>query len=466
MKTMTISSSWTDLNERRLDGRPYHSGSTESRVLLKELPVKKNKLIDITKDNNGIFNGPRFARKYVENPDYGVPFLGSTDILLSDLSMLPFLSKSYVADHPNLLIDNGWTLITCSGTIGRMAFARPEMKNMAGSQHFMRVVPDTNKTKPGYLFSFLSSRFGLPMVIGMTYGAIIQHIEPHHIADLPVPELGDVEEKSHQLCVLAAEMRTEASKLLVQAGEIINTEFGFPSKIAFSNRNYSITRTTSLHAKSRLEATYHDWVAQKSDELLNQVKSLGILAKVADLGETGRIKQIFTNEKYGVPFLTSGDLFLLRLAPDRFLSKRLLPEDERWKIEEGDILMARSGQVGGIIGHSVWADKRFESLCVSVDVLHIRAIKGKIPAGYLFAYLNLTDVGYRQLVRAAAGSSIPHISPDDVALLRVPRTDDATEERVSKLVFKAGQFRARAQEKEDEARLLVEKTIEELARHG
>ena len=463
---MTVASSWTDLNGRRLDSRPYHSGAVESRVLLEKLPVRKRKLIDVTENENGIFNGPRFARMYVENPEFGIPFLGSTDILLSDLSMLPLLSKKYVANHPELLIDNGWTLITCSGTIGRMAYARPEMKNMTGSQHFMRVVPDLNKIKPGYLYSYLSSRFGLPMIIGMTYGAIIQHIEPYHIADLPVPDLGDVEEKSHQLCADAAIMRTEATKRFNRAGEIINNAFGFPHKIAFSARNYSITSTSSFVARSRLEATYHDWVAKKSDELLGQVVSSDILGKIAATGETGRIKQIFVEKRYGVPFLTSGDLFLLRLDPERFLSKKLLPVDESWKILEGDILIARSGQVGGIIGHCVWADKRFEDLCVSVDVLRLRAKKGEILPGYLFAYLNLTDVGYRQLIRTAAGSSIPHLSPNDVALLRVPRTDDATEKIINDLVFEAGQLRADAQEKEDAARLLVEDAIEELANHG
>ena len=63
-----------------------------------------------------------------------------------------------------------------------MAFARPDMDGMASSQHFMRVA---EKIPPRYLYAYLSSKFGVPLVVDGTYSAIIQHI-----ADLLVPKLG------------------------------------------------------------------------------------------------------------------------------------------------------------------------------------------------------------------------------------------------------------------------------------
>ncbi|MEL7657833.1 MAG: restriction endonuclease subunit S [Bacillota bacterium] len=463
MRTMTVPRNWMDLNGRRLDSRPYFSGATEAKVILEKLPVAKDDLYKLTENEDGIFNGPRFARQYVDDPDFGVPFLGSTDILLADLSLVPFLSKKYIQKHPELLIKEGWTLITCSGTIGRMAFARREMHGAAGSQHFMRVVPDEGKIKPGYLYSFLSSKYGLPMIIGMTYGAIIQHIEPHHIKDLPVPRLGEIEIECHNLCSKAAEMRTLANEKLHEASSIINNALGFPSKISIKTRNFSITKACSKETSSRLEATFHDWVARQSDALLDNVPSTSDFHTVASFGETGRMTQVFVSKEYGVPFITSKELFLLRLDPDRFLSRKLLPEDESWKVEEGNILIARSGQVGGIIGHCVWADKRFENVCVSVDVIRLKA-KNILP-GYLFAYLNLTDIGYRQMVRTAAGSSIPHLFAEYLKYLRIPRTDEGTEKIINELVFEAGKLRAEAQTCEDNARKIVEYAIEEMS-HG
>ena len=80
-----------------------------------------------------------------------------------------------------------------------MAYARPDMDGMACSEDVLRVVPDPDRILPGYLYAFLSSKFGVPLVVGGTYGAIIQHIEPHHIANLPVPRLGEeIEARAHR----------------------------------------------------------------------------------------------------------------------------------------------------------------------------------------------------------------------------------------------------------------------------
>lgn len=456
-----IPSAWLENNGRRLDCGPYMSGAVEAKELLKR--HKTEVLSGLTAGHNGgIFNGPRFPRVYVDDPTNGVPFLGSTDILDADLSNVSLLSKKQVEANPALVLDEGWTLITCSGTIGRMAYARSDMKGMAGSQHFMRVAPDITKITPGYLYAYLSSRFGVPIVVSGTYGAIIQHIEPHHIADLPVPRLGAVEDQAHELIQGAADLRVEAAELLKTAGQMVNDQFGFPEKLALSHRVFSCSTASSTLVLKRLEATFHDAVAQESDRLIagvprkDEFSTLGIA-----ISETGRLKQVFVDEEYGAPFLTSGEIFRQRYEPTRFLSNRLLPDESEWATQEGDLLLARSGQVGGIIGRGVWADRRFAGGCVSVDVLRLSAQSSQILPGYLYAYLFLTDVGYRQLIRTAAGSSIPHLSAPDVSRLLIPRCDSALEAEINELVWNAGHKRAEAQEKEDQARTLVERTIEE-----
>src|SRR5262249_24153549 len=71
---------------------------------------------------------------------------------------------------------------------------------------------------PGYLYAFLSSKFGVPLVVGGTYEAVIPHIEPHHIAGLPVPRLSeDVEIRVHELVQEAADCLTAHSKFLHNA---------------------------------------------------------------------------------------------------------------------------------------------------------------------------------------------------------------------------------------------------------
>jgi type I restriction enzyme S subunit len=342
-----------------------------------------------------------------------------------------------------------------------MAYMRTDMEDTAISQDVLKVIPDPEKIRPGYLYAFLNSKYGIPIVTGGTFGSIIVHIEAENIADLPVPRLGDLEDQAHDLIQSSAELRVEAANLLKTAGQVVNKQFGFPEKLALSHRVFSCSVASSSLVLKRLEATFHDAVAQESDRLIAGVPRKDALSTLGiSISETGRLKQVFVDKEFGAPFLTSGEIFRQRYEPDRFLSNRLLPDESEWATQEGDLLLARSGQVGGIIGRGVWADRRFAGGCVSVDVLRLGAQNSQILPGYLYAYLFLTDVGYRQLIRTAAGSSIPHLSAPDVLRLLIPRCDDAIEQQVNELVWNAGHKRAEAQEKEDEARTLVERTIE------
>ena len=136
--------------------------------------------------------------------------------------MSPLISQRVVEENPKLIIHKDWSLITRSGSIGRMAYTRPDMGGMACSEDVLRVAPDPNRILPGYLYAFLSSKFGKSLVVGRTYGAIIPHIEPHHIADLRVPRLGEkVETGAHKLMQNVAESRTRASELLVESQQLI-----------------------------------------------------------------------------------------------------------------------------------------------------------------------------------------------------------------------------------------------------
>src|SRR5207249_3625805 len=116
---------------------------------------------------------------------------------------------------PRLILGEGWTLVSCSGTIGNAAYVRGEMVGMAASQHVMRAVPYAGVLHPGYLFAFLSSAPAQAMIQQKTYGSVVQHIEPHHIEDLPVPQPNEaLAGEVHALVTAASGARTEASRLL------------------------------------------------------------------------------------------------------------------------------------------------------------------------------------------------------------------------------------------------------------
>ena len=456
-----VPSIWLENNGRRLDCGPYVSGAVEAKEMLKK--HHSEPLKDLTTGlNGGIFNGPRFRRIYVDDPSNGVPFLGSTDILDADLSFVSLLSRKQVEANPALVLDKGWTLITCSGTIGRMTYTRPDMKGMAGSQHFMRVIPDENLIKPGYLYAYLSSRFGVPIVVSGTYGAIIQHIEPHHIADLPVPRLGAVEEQAHDLIQQAAEAHVESVKLRNQAGNLINSICGFPGKLAPAARTFAFSAANSNDILRRLDATFHNPVAQQAETLTETADGISLTNAGVTGYESNRMKQVFVEEGYGTPFITSGGIFSKTIRPERYLRNQLLGEEKTWRINKCDTLIARSGQVGGIIGRGVWADTRLDGFAASPHILRLRPSHTEFPPGYVYAFLCLTDVGYQLLARTAAGSSIPFLPLDAVLEIKIPCKPNLTQrQEIDILVKKSGELRTRSQELEIESVALVERTIEE-----
>lgn len=174
------------------------------------------------------------------------------------------------------------------------------------------------------------------------------------------------------------------------------------------------------------------------------------------------MKQIFVEEGYGTPFITSGGIFSKTITPERYLRNQLLGEEETWSINEYDTLVARSGQVGGIIGRGVWADSRLDGFAASPHILRLRTTSEEFPPGYVYAFLCLTDVGYQLLARTAAGSSIPFLPLDAVLEIKIPTTPSLQQRKeIDELLKRSGELRKQSQELEKKAVALVERAIEE-----
>ena len=197
MKLATLSNPVTSawFHEQRTPARRLALRIRRAKVkkLLERLP-ETVPLASLTAGHNGgIFNGPMFRRIYLTDPEHSVPFLSTKDMMAADLTRLPRLRKAdaHSAALSYLEIKPGMTLISCSGfNAGRRAYVRPDMGGIWSSQDTLKVKPDPEKIKSGYLYAFLLSGFGEALVRGSVYGSAVKHIEPLHIAGLPVPRLG------------------------------------------------------------------------------------------------------------------------------------------------------------------------------------------------------------------------------------------------------------------------------------
>ena len=454
MKIKTIPSRWLEIDGRRLDCGPYMSGAIEAKDLIRRLSVNKEPLQHLT---TGIYHAGRESRLWVESPEYGVPFMGSTDILASDISNLPLLSKNQVASNPNFTIHEGWTLITRSGTIGRMAYARSDIDGFACSEHVMRVVPNKERVFPGYIYAYLSSRFGVPLIVSGTYGSIIPSIEPHHIADLPVPRLGNVEERAHEFIQQAADLRSEANHLLTEEIRNLEEEIG-GGAVEWTHRHqqsFSVGAVTFDSTAWRLDAFHY--VGYVGEAIEKSAVPLQEIRNYADVLRPPIMKRIRVDEG-GHEFLGGSDMLTLDQRSEDRISSRTRNID-LFIVKPGYVLFQCVGQRYGIFGRPVLANRNLIGKAVTEAVMRI------IPhdirdAGYISIFL-ATGFGQRLSMRYSAGTSIPVLQEEGARRILIYWPDAKKRHRISQVAERAWENRARATELEDEARLLVETAIEE-----
>jgi type I restriction enzyme, S subunit len=459
-----IQRSWMNLNGLRLDSGPYLSGAFEARVALNRLQAKKEPLHKVTLGGiEGIVNAGRVPRTWVHDPAFGTPFLSSTDILQADLSRVSLIAKSAVDQNKKLLIREGWTLITRSGTIGRMAYSRPDMDGLACTEDVLRVIPDPKRVLPGYLYAYLSSRYGVPQVVSGTYGAVIEHIEPGHIANLPVPRLGDeIERKTHDLVNRAARLRAEASVIHQKATNLFYQVTGLPiPESEYRLKKPYISQVSSNQVQDRMGGLFHvQYHLSLLDHLLRlpttKRTTIGALAK--EIREPARIKRVqIEDSTYGLPFFGTSAIMWNDPVPSYYIPKSMA-NIQQFVVDERMVLIPRSGQLPGIIGQVVLPYGGMIGGAVSEHAIRVVSDTPEL-AGYLFIALS-SAYGRRQLKSRAYGSSIPTLDVNMVSKTIIPKVSGDELREIGQLGFSIARLRDEAIKDEQQARQTIEEAIE------
>jgi type I restriction enzyme S subunit len=456
-----IPSTWLIEEEHRLDCGPFVKGQVEARKIIEGLLCPKDPLVELTKDGmQGMYHVGQDKIRWATDSVSGMPFLGSTDILKADVSLSSFISRKQVANEYLFQCPPGSTLISRSGTIGRMAFMRVDMEDTAISQDVLKVVPDPNKVPPGYLYAFLNSKFGLPLVTGGTFGSIIVHIEAENIANILVPRLNRVEVQAHDLIQLAANKRVEANDVIQTSIDLLTVTSGmrrltFGEGIGLSTRSVS-----SSSILSRMDGAYHSHYHREVLETLDQA-SIGTTT-VAELSraivEPKRFKRIeITDAEFGIPMFGTTALMWSDPQPSYLIPKSMQGIEELL-VDKKMLLIPRSGQISGIIGTAVLPYGGLIGGAVSEDAIRIQCAT-ETTAGYLFVFLR-SEYGRRQLKARAFGSSIPHLDIHQIGKVLVPDLGSELVKKIGAMGIRSARLRHEAIEHEKDARSLVEHAIE------
>jgi type I restriction enzyme M protein len=83
-------------------------------------------------------------------------------------------------------VRKGDLLITRSGSIGRVAYITIRLDDAIISDDAIRVRIG-NEDLRAYVFAYLQSEHAQNQLLPNEYGAVQQHLEPHHVSDLLIP---------------------------------------------------------------------------------------------------------------------------------------------------------------------------------------------------------------------------------------------------------------------------------------
>lgn len=441
MKVKTIRSSWWEGYGYRLDCQPYLQGALETKIILEALSVRKDPLHTVTAGHDGgIYNGPQFTRHYVDSPEFGVPFMGSSAMLRADLSGLPLFSTRHAQSDflAHLELKSGMTLISCAGTIGRCVYARPEMVGMWSSQHIMKVVPDSGKIPPGYLYAFLSSKFGIPLVVSGTYGSIIQSIEPEHIADIPVPRFDHkIERRIHDLVEEAADALTQHSALMNRATTRLLAQVGIGDMppIAWWGSSKHLGWAQSASTADTLRARNFD---PRITVVLAAIRArnhclLGELCEEESFKGRTSFKRVDSDPEFGLRLVGQREAFQVR-PEGRWIASGSV-KGLGLVVPAGSTLIASHGTLGEdeLYCRAVYASKRTSEYAYSGDFYRCIPREGLVPPGYLFAYLR-SDIAFRMLRSMSTGGKQQSLHPTLMYNMPVPRLGARAENEIANLV--------------------------------
>jgi type I restriction enzyme S subunit len=302
----------------------------------------------------------------------------------------------------------------------------------------------------GYLYAYLSTWVGQALVSKDNMGSAIKHLEPHHVAAVPVPLLPEKQQRDvHEMVVTAYKLRDEANALLDEGDEMLHHELGLP-QFDESLVPYLPTPTTEIanglevpHPRAfsikasdlaeRFDASYHVPVARSAIAILQKSRYAPVrLGRMVDnIFIPPRFKRIYVSAQYGIPFLRPSQIPQMRPYDLGYLSRKT-EELEELLLHKGDVLVTTDGTVGRV----ALVSSRIAGWAGSNNIARITYGTENNRNGYVAAFLS-SPYGFHQLTREIYGGVVDHIEVPHIAGTWIPDAPPELQEEIGKLVVEA-----------------------------
>ena len=444
-------------NGHRYDASAYN---IEAMNALRKVKRNKHGFVYLLGDDGLIDNAyypGRYKRIYNENGT-GEPFYLPSQLEEIYPKPAKYISRLTAVSLQNDRIKANTLLLSRSGTIGKCTISSKTTIDKLFSDDVIRVSFKDN-TDLGYVYAFLNTETGLLILQSNNYGAVIDHIEPEHLANVPIPNAPkELKEAIHNLIVESYDLRDKSNDLIGEAQELLYKELQLPDISTIKGMNYAenkgfqnyVVKASQLNG--RLDGSYHIPEVEEVIKVISknaaEVTTLGDPRIASDIILPGRFKRIYVDKEHGVPFFGGKQLLSLNPTNVKYLSLAHHGEriEDQLLLEKNMCLITRSGTIGKVM----IAPTHWEGWVANEHCLRLRPTSNNI-AGYVYAWL---DSPYAKplIVRNTYGAVVDEIDDNQLSTVAIPLLKNKDiQQKINELVLEANELRYQAYLKEQKA---------------
>ena len=450
--------------DRRLDASVF---VTEGRQVRADLGKCKWPIVNLCGDGGlaTAYHRPRFRRIYLEKSDF--PIYQPAQINELDPKPSAYISALTRTDIDALKVKTGQVLLTCSGTIGNCTYVRNTLDKKIFSHDVIRIKP---MEYGGFVYAYLKSKSGFLIVNTNNYGAVVSHIEPEHLNNIPIPNPPPIlKQEIHNLIEKSFGLRDESNNLMDEARTLLKNALKLPDLEILKGEANLYDKRVEFHnysvplsqIENRLDGSYHIPTVRVIEQRLRQnaqeVTNLGDNRITKSIILPGRFKRVYVREGNGVAFFGGKQLYHLDPGNKKYLSLSKFSNriSSDLKINTNTILITRSGTIGKV----TIVPEHWKNWVPNEHIIRVVPVNDEI-AGYVYAWLS-SDYAYPLITRFTYGAVVDEIDDNHVSRISMPLLQNYDLQwTINDKVLESNQKRADAYNLEQKAlNILNEKVI-------
>lgn len=376
-----------------------------------------------------------------------------------------YISALTKCDIEDLKLKEGTLLLTRSGTIGSVSLVSRTLKNAVFSDDVIRII-FKNQFDLGYVYTFLKTKIGSQILKTNGYGSVITHLEPEHLAEIPIPNAPyEIKNKIHKLIMDSYELRDQSNVLIDEATKLLIDELQLPSIEDFNVKYYQKNAPVETfnvklsEMNGRTDASYHvpivNAIVEHMKKYAEEVTTIGDERISSDVVLPGRFKRVYVDKGYGIKFLGGKEINQLDPSTEKYLSKAAHKNqlEGALGIKANSILTPARGSLGDV----TMPCKHFLDWAISDNMMQILSYNSIY--GYIYIFLN-SEYGKMLIQRFTYGGVVDAIEPEHIKQVQIPLlVNQGIQKKINYLAIEANEKRHEAYKLEQQAIKIMEEKV-------